>query len=163
VSDDLDFERLWGEHAQPLLRFLIYRTNDRPLSEDILGATFERAIASRRRFDRRRASEKTWLYSIALNLVRDHARHEAVVARTVEHGLLTPAAQSGAEIIDQAESRAAIRQSLEVLAPDEREAIALRYGADLTMPQIAKLTGVPLTTVEGRIYRALQKLRRQLE
>jgi RNA polymerase sigma-70 factor (ECF subfamily) len=40
--------------------------------------------------------------------------------------------------------------------------VALRYGADLTVPEIAKVTGERLTTVEGRVYRALRKLREEL-
>lgn len=45
------------------------------------------------------------------------------------------------------------------LSDEEREAIALRYGADLTVPEIARLRGEKLTTVEGRVYRGLAKLR----
>ena len=48
------------------------------------------------------------------------------------------------------------------LAAEEREAIALRFGADLTVPEMATVLGVPLTTVEGRVYRALRKLREAL-
>ena len=48
------------------------------------------------------------------------------------------------------------------LAPEEREAVALRFGADLTVPEMAKLLGEPLTTVEGRVYRALRKLRERV-
>ena len=45
---------------------------------------------------------------------------------------------------------------------EEREAVALRYGADLTVPEMAELTGNSLTTMEGRLYRALRKLRTEL-
>jgi RNA polymerase sigma-70 factor (ECF subfamily) len=45
---------------------------------------------------------------------------------------------------------------------EEREAVALRFGADLTVPEIATVLGEPLTTVEGRVYRALRKLRETL-
>jgi DNA-directed RNA polymerase specialized sigma24 family protein len=41
--------------------------------------------------------------------------------------------------------------------------VALRYGADLTVPEIAKLKREKLTTVEGRVYRALRKLRERLD
>src|SRR4051812_26451003 len=54
-----DFERLYDEHAQPLYGFLLYRTGDRALSEDLLGDTFERVLRSRRRFDPRKGSETT--------------------------------------------------------------------------------------------------------
>ena len=48
------------------------------------------------------------------------------------------------------------------MAEEEREAIALRFGADMTVPEIAAVLGQPLTTVEGRVYRALRKLRERL-
>ena len=66
MRDD-EFERLYAEHAQPLFGFLVYRTGDRALAEDLVADTFERALRARRRFDRRRGSQKTWLYAIALN------------------------------------------------------------------------------------------------
>ena len=49
------------------------------------------------------------------------------------------------------------------LSEQEREAVALRYGGDLTAPETAKLLGEKLTTVEGRLYRALRKLRAELD
>ena len=56
-----------------------------------------------------------------------------------------------------------LRLALESLSEEEREAIALRYGADLTVPEIAKLKREKLTTIEGRVYRALRKLREVLD
>ena len=79
-----DFERLYAEHAQPLFGFLVYRTGDRALAEDLLADTFERLLTARRGFDRRKGSEKTWLYTIALNLLRDHARRGAAGQRALE-------------------------------------------------------------------------------
>ena len=49
-----------------------------------------------------------------------------------------------------------------MLSAEEREAIALRFGAELTVPEIAETLREPLTTVEGRVYRALRKLRGEL-
>ncbi len=60
-----DFERLYDEHAPALLAFLVYRAGNRDLAEDLLADTFERVLRARRPFDRRRSSEKTWLYAIA--------------------------------------------------------------------------------------------------
>ncbi len=69
---------------QALFGFLIYRTGDRVLAEDLLADTFERALRARRRFDPRKASEKTWLYAIALNCLRDHARRRGTEGRALE-------------------------------------------------------------------------------
>ena len=53
-------------------------------------------------------------------------------------------------------------EALEVLSAEEREAVALRFGADLTVPEIARVLDEQLTTVEGRVYRALRKLKAEL-
>jgi RNA polymerase sigma-70 factor, ECF subfamily len=159
MRDD-EFERLYAGEAAGLFSFLAYRTGDMALAEDLLADTFERALRARRRFDRRRGSAKTWLYAIALNLLRDHARHAAAEARAFERvAAPDPRLDGGVAVVDE---RDAIRRALAVLSDEEREAIALRFGADLTVPEIAKVLGEPLTTVEGRVYRALRKLRVEL-
>lgn len=157
-----EFERLYAEHAHALLGFLVYRTGDRPLAEDLLADTFERVLRSRRPFVRRGGSEKTWLYTIALNRLRDHMRRQGVEQQALERSApgAPPAGSQGAE--DAADARDAVKRSLARLSPEERDAIALRFGADLTVPEVAKLTGESLTTVEGRVYRALRKLRAEI-
>jgi RNA polymerase sigma-70 factor (ECF subfamily) len=155
------FERLYEEHAQPLFGFLVYRTGDRALSEDVLADAFERVLRARRRYDPRRASEKTWLYSIALNALRDHARRAAAEQRALDRAQPVPAAAS-ATATDAVDDRDALRRALAALTDEEREAVALRYGGDLTLPEMASALDEKLTTVEGRVRRALRKLRAEL-
>jgi RNA polymerase sigma-70 factor (ECF subfamily) len=73
-----------------------------------------------------------------------------------------PADVGAALETEAVETRAALARALSRLGADEREAVALRYGADLTVPQIAKLTGEKPATIEKRLYRALGKLRKEL-
>jgi RNA polymerase sigma factor (sigma-70 family) len=160
---DVDFESLYEREAQALFGFLVYRTGDRGLAEDLLADTFERALRSRRRYDATRGSQRTWLYAIAMNLLRDHARRAAAEGRAVERvGRGGRDWLSDRAELDSVERRDELQRALTTLADEEREAIALRFGAELTVPEIAKLLGQPLTTVEGRVYRALRKLRERL-
>jgi RNA polymerase sigma-70 factor (ECF subfamily) len=125
----------------------------------VLADAFERALRARRRFDRRRGSEKTWLYAIALNVLRDHARRAAAEGRAYERS--GPPGE-GFDALAAVEHRDELSRALAGLAPEEREAIALRFGADMTVPEMAELLREPLTTMEGRVYRALRKLRAAL-
>jgi len=158
---DADFERLYEREAGALFGFLAYRTGDRALAEDLLADTFERALRARRGFDRRRGTERNWLYAIALNLLRDHARRAATEGRAMDRvSTGAPvAADSGEEAVGR---RDELQRAMAGLAEEEREAIALRFGADLSLPEMAAVLGLPLTTVEGRVYRALRKLRERL-
>jgi RNA polymerase sigma-70 factor (ECF subfamily) len=158
---DAEFEALYAAEAQGLYGFLAYRTGDRSLAEDLLADTFERALRSRKRYDAGKGSKRTWLYAIAMNLLRDNARRAAAEGRAIEKvGHTVPGGLDDA--IDSVGRRDELQRALVTLADEEREAIALRFGAELTVPEIAKLLGEPLTTVEGRVYRALRKLRERI-
>jgi RNA polymerase sigma factor (sigma-70 family) len=159
------FERLYSEHAVPLYAFLAYRTANRALAEDLLADTFERAWTSRRRFDLRRGSQKTWLYSIALNRLRDHARREVVEERALHEAArlgISNGNGSAAGNLEHVELRQLLLTAMGTLEELEREALALRYGGDLSLREIADVLGVPRSTVEGRIYRGLKKLSHEL-
>ena len=75
-SGDSDFARVYDEHLWHVYGFLAYRLRDRDLAEDLTQTTFERALRAWPRFDPRRASERTWLLTIARNLLTDHHRRE---------------------------------------------------------------------------------------
>jgi RNA polymerase sigma-70 factor, ECF subfamily len=158
MRDD-EFERLYAAEAQGLFAFLVYRTGDRALAEDLLADAFERAL--RGRYNPGRGSAKTWLYAIALNVWRDHARRAAAEGRALER-TGAPVEAGDDPRVESLGERDELQRALGTLAPEEREAIALRFGAELTVPEMAKLLGEPLTTVEGRVYRALRKLRERL-
>lgn len=139
------------------------------LAEDLLADTWERALRARMRFDRRKGSIKTWLYAIALNCLSDHARRRAGEGRALERVAARPdfALSDDREEIDELVDRDLcgpgdsdlLNAGLAALSGPEREAVSLRYGAELTVAEIAKLTGEPHTTIESRVYRALEKLR----
>jgi RNA polymerase sigma-70 factor (ECF subfamily) len=155
-----DFERLFAEHANDLFAFFAYRTQDPALAEDLVEDTFERVLRARRRFDPRKGSEKNWIYTIGLNLLRDHARRRALEQRTLER-----VGADGRENVEPSplELRDELSQALATLEDNEREALALRFGADLTLREVARVLREPAPAVEKRIYRALAKLRKELE
>ena len=155
-----EFERLFEAHAAPLLAFLEYRIGNLELAKDVHADTFERVLKTRFRFDPRKGSEKTWLYSIALNVLRDHGRRRAAEARAMDR------VGGGAEQWDETErldARDAVRRGLAALPEDEREAVALYYGADLSLEEIARVTGTRTTTIKGRLARGRDHLREVLD
>ena len=147
MRDD-EFERLYAAEAPGLISFLAYRTGDRALAEDLLADAFERALRARRGFDRRRGSQKTWLYALALAVLRDAARRAAAARRAYARSVPPAVAPDRLEAI---EVRDELARAMAKLSDEEREAIALRFGAEMTVPEVAELLGEKLTTVEGRV------------
>jgi RNA polymerase sigma factor (sigma-70 family) len=154
------FERLYNEHAERLLGFLTYQTGDRALAEDIVADTFERVLTTRSGWQGR-SGEKTWLYSIAMNRLRDLARRRGAEGRAVERVAASEIAggSSAGEDLGAVADRDLLQRGLQTLPEEERAVVALRFGGDLSLREIADLLGERQTAVEGRLYRALRRLR----
>jgi RNA polymerase sigma-70 factor (ECF subfamily) len=159
--NDAEFEKLYAAEAPGLFAFLVYRTGDRTMAQDLVADTFERVLRARRRYDPRRGSQKAWLYAIAVNALRDQQRRSGAEVRAMAK--LTDPDPVASDDHEAVLARAALAQALTGLSEEEREVIALRFGGDLTVPQIAKVLGERHTTVEGRVYRALRKLRSSMD
>ena len=158
---DEQFERLYSEHARGLYSFLAYRTGDNTLAEDLVGDTFVRVLKARRRFDPRKGSEKAWIYSIAMNLLRDAARRRQTEGRALEQAVpVGPHGYSPHELI---ETRDELRHAIEKLPPEEQDAIALRFGGDLNGPEIAEIMDLSVANVQQILSRSLRRLRAALD
>jgi RNA polymerase sigma-70 factor (ECF subfamily) len=149
------FDRLYSEHAAGLLGFLTYQTGDRSLAEDIVADTFERVLTSRSGW-RGRSGEKTWLYAIAMNRLRDLARRRGAESRALERA---SAFTDWADELGAVGDRDLLQRAMLTLSDEERAVVALRFGADLSLGEIAELLGERQSTVEGRLYRGLRRLR----
>ena len=161
MRDD-QFEQLYENHAQALFSFLVYRVGDRALAEDLVAEAFERAYRARGRFDPRRAGERTWLFAIAINRMRDHMRRAAAEERAIIRGAPTGSGSDEDPALGRVDDRDELTNALAGLSDEEREAIALRYGGDLTTREVANVLGVRVTTAEGRLSRGLRKLKAEL-
>lgn len=155
-----DFARVYEEQVWQVYGFFAYRVGDKDAAEDLTQTTFERALRAWSRFDPRRGSERTWLFAIARNLLIDHHRRKGSAA-------LTALVETDLEPVDGPEERFAspvdIQEALSQLSEREREVLALRYGGDLSGPEIARLLGLSLANVQQINSRALHKLRRLVE
>ena len=150
------FDRLYTEHAAGLLGFLSYQTGDRALAEDIVADTFERVLTSRSGW-RGRSGEKTWLYAIAMNRLRDLARRRGAESRALER--VATGSATRPDELRAVSDRDLLQRGLRQLSEEERQVVALRFGADLSLAEIAEVLKERQSTVEGRLYRGLRRLR----
>jgi RNA polymerase sigma-70 factor (ECF subfamily) len=149
------------ENPHPLIErvyaYVAYRVGDGVHAEDITSDVFERALRYRKRYDARRGSPISWLIGIARRAIADHMAGEQ--AHTSE----LPDVSVSNVFEDQIAARLELREAVGRLPERDRELIALRYGADLTATQIAKILGLRTNTVEVSLHRALTALRRTLD
>ena len=159
-----EFIQVYDEEVWHVYGFFGYRLRSRELAEDLTQATFERALRAWNRFDPSRASVRTWLLSIARNLLIDHfRRRESDHLEPLLEGEAADAQVGGEEDEPRLGLDPDLEAALGLLGARERELIALRYGGDLTGPEIAEITGLSLANVQQLLSRSLRRMRTELE
>jgi RNA polymerase sigma-70 factor, ECF subfamily len=156
-----DWDGLYAEQLPRVYNFFRYRVGCTPDAEDLTAVTFEKAWRARHRYRRDLASFKTWLLSIARNVAADQFRKQRDRTSLDEAaGLRSP--------VRNAEEDAVLRSDVNRLnillagvQAREREILALKYGAEMTNRDIARLTGLSESNVGTILHRTLQSLRAQ--
>ena len=152
-----------------LVRYLVYLTGRREYVDDLAQETWIRVLQrgsaynGRQRFD-------PWLFAIARNLAIDYLRQKgkaeqnASLSNDGDAALQLPSCgPSPFEAAARSEDAIRLAHRLQVLSPLHREALLLRFLEDLSLHEIAKVVGAPVTTVSSRIYRGLAELRSAFE
>lgn len=151
---------VYREHAAPIWRYVRARLASDADAEDVTSDVFLRALRSWDRFDPSRGSLRGWLIGIARNAVADwwRARGEEPMDELPEIRAARP--------VDDPEARAlasddadVLRRHLSGLTTREREAIALRFGAELSSAEIGTVLGVSPTAARMLVHRGITKLR----
>lgn len=160
------FAQLYDDEIWSVYGFFGYRVRSREEAEDLTQLTFERALRAWDRFDPGRASPRTWLLAIARNLLIDHyrsdrsAREEPLPDGEAADSLLGHESDPAGAALGLAPE---LEEALSGLPERARELIALRFGGELTGPEIAEITGLTVTNVQQILSRALRTLRAHLE
>lgn len=156
-----------------LLRYLMFLTSNRELSEDLFQEVWMRVLLRGGQFNGRSRFD-TWLFTIARNLVIDFRRKRTLASldELVEGASEDDRAMSF-EIADgqptpfdhlsSVEDRARVAEALLTLDTVYREVLVLRFHEDMSLQEIATVTRAPLSTVKSRLYRGLSAIRPVLE
>ena len=160
------FEALVRLYQVRIVNYVSAIVSDFGEAEDVAQETFVRAYRSLKRF-RYDSSFKTWLYTIATNTARTalerRGRRERVHDQSLDdadHPVSASRIQAeGPDAETTLVTRDAIDRALATLSEELRIAVVLRDVDGLDYKEIATVTGVPIGTVESRIFRARQRLR----
>lgn len=154
MRDD-ELERLFKLYHVPLVRYLTRRLGDRDWAEEVAQETFLRAL----RQDAL-TSERSWLFAVATNLVRDEARkderrrrHLQLLAAEERERVAEPVETS----LERAQEVALARKAIDALAERDRLALLMREEG-LDYNEIADALGLSVGSIGTTLARARRRL-----
>jgi RNA polymerase sigma factor (sigma-70 family) len=152
-----EIEELWDKVTPRLYGYLINTLKDASLADDILQATWTKAIEALPKFEARGNGFSAWLFSIARNEMRMHWRKNG---RDVSYD------QRLHDVVEDKsnqEDKIFLSQIVEKLSKEEQELINLRYIADLSFLEISKILNINPVAIRVKMHRALSRARLILE
>lgn len=160
------------EYKNPIYNLAYRMTHNIQDAEDLAQETFLRAYRELLRYDTKKRFF-TWLYTISLNLIRNHLKKTNL--RTAMHNFYIATGGIGhdgkkgsfnvnASVEESRETREnQMDIGLQKLSPELREILVLRFYQGLSFEMIADITGFSHSAVKMRIYRGLETLRKIIQ
>ena len=162
-------DKLIETYQHRLMRYLMFLTGKREVAEDLFQETWIRVLRRGSQYNGQ-ARFDTWIFTIARNLVIDLSRKRTMASldemreggedeRPFE---IIEDSPSPLEQFQGRENAAEVAQVLLTLEPNYREVLTLRFHEEMSLEEIAGVTGAPLSTVKSRLYRGLAALKPEL-
>lgn len=191
TGDVAAFETVYARHKGPLYRYFFRQCGNPDTADELFQDVWLRIIKARERYEPK-ARFTTYMYQIAHNCLVDHFRKAGRSLRdgtgeSAAEAIPDPIAQEfdpafasarwsivdwqqaqadsspGPEAASSGEERAArLRSALDALPLEQREAFLLHEEAEMSLADIAAVTGVNSGTAKSRLRYAVKKLRSML-
>jgi len=165
AGDAAAFDTLYARHRGGVFRYLLRQCGDRSLAEELFQDIWMNLVQARARY-RVQAKFTTYLYTLAHNRLMDHFRRHRVAGLVCvdQHEdcvpeLPAPATAEPERMAQSREQAARLLALIRELPAAQREAFVLSQEGDLSVEEIAQVTGCNPETAKSRLRYALAKLR----
>ncbi|MBV7276558.1 RNA polymerase sigma factor [Clostridium sp. PL3] len=153
-------ETLYREHSEYVFRIALFLTKSKVLAEDVLQETFIKVLQKYSSYDTSK-SFKPWVYSIAVNTVRNMIRKNkwhslfGVITEVEDNHYVD-------EIVLQSEENKELWREVTNLSLKSREVIVLHYYLGYKLTEVAEILNIPLGTCKSRLNSALNSLKKRI-
>ena len=156
-GDEKAVEELIDRYYIPILRYCKSHCSNLSEAEDLTQETFLRVFNDLPKY-KEKGCFKAYIYTIAKHLCIDESRKVLLYPLENEEELVC-----NHDAMLQIENKTEVDYLLNVLSPEQREAVILRFGGQLSFDEIAKVTGCNMRTAQSRVRNALQIMRKEQE
>lgn len=167
ARDPEAFAVLYDRHGGVAYSLAYRIVGERGAAEDVTQEAFISVWRSGARYDRAKGSVRSWMLSIVRNRGIDALRSRAGKAPKLsfdDEAILEqrPAEELTEEEAMRRETANEVRGALDGLPDEQAKVLQLAYFGGFSQSEIARMLGVPLGTVKGRMRLGLEKIRGEL-
>jgi RNA polymerase sigma-70 factor (ECF subfamily) len=158
--DPQAFGVLYDRYVERIYAYAQRETRSTILAQDVVSATFEKALRNLPRFEYQGYSFGAWLYGIARNEMRMHWRRQKWLVPLLGRFLGPGNVELAVEANQQQDQ---VQQAMARLPARDQEVLRLSYYEDISHSDIGQILDCSPQNVAVRLHRALKRLRKEME
>lgn len=164
-NENTSFNDLVKLYRTPLYRFVLRHIGNPADAEDIAQQTFVEAYSALQSF-RGQSALSTWLYGIAMNLVRNYLNRAPHRVRKYESdevlAVMADEADGPQALIERMELFTRLYEEVDTLSDELRQTFLLVAIEGRSYEETAQLLDIPIGTVRSRLFRAREAIKARL-
>jgi RNA polymerase sigma-70 factor (ECF subfamily) len=160
TDDATALRELHDAHAAAVWRYVVHLTGDRTSADDVVQETLLRAWRSPRILEQDPSTTRSWMFTVARNLVIDDYRS---ARKRHEIGTDSVPDRGEADRTDTLFESLLVEEALATLGYEHRSVIVHAYYGGRSIAEVARELDIPEGTVKSRLHYGLRALRLALQ
>ncbi|HNP19232.1 MAG TPA: sigma-70 family RNA polymerase sigma factor [Fulvivirga sp.] len=163
-EDATVFGQLYNRYFERIFHFILRRTDDEELTNDLTSQTFLKALQHLKKYEYRGVPFSAWLYRIASNEVNKHFNKKSRKrVFSLEEERLLEIIETESEAAFSEEQIARLIDTLNTLPTDVMEVLELRFFEERGFKEISFILNISESGAKMRLYRAIEKLKKHFK
>ncbi len=156
-------EQIHDTYYVPIFRYISFKVNDHEMAEDLTSEVFTRLLSALQDKTAPQKTIKGWLFSVASRVVNDFYRKKYRRKQVALENSVPSQADGPAQRVESMITNENLREAITHLTDDQQEVIALRFGYEMSIREVARTTGKSEGAVKMLQARAVAALSRKMQ
>jgi len=145
-----------------IFRYIVLRVNDHETAEDLSSEVFTRLLSSLRDHTAPQKTLRGWLFSVATYVVKDYYRKKYRTRQTSLSDALASQSPGPDKMVEMRTTQKELKAAITELTEDQQNVIALRFGFDMPIQEVAQTMGKSEGSIKMLQARAIAALSRKM-
>lgn len=154
--------QIHDEFYGPIFRYITFRVSDRETAEDLTSEVFLRFLKALRERTAPQTTVRGWLFSVAANIVSDYHRRSYRAPNVALTEDIESRSKSVSDLVEAELENAELRAAMKALTEDQQHVLALRFGQDMPIQDVARTLGKTEGSIKQLQARAIAALARRM-
>lgn len=155
---------IYKEFSSRIYRYVFLKVQNKQLAEDISEMVFLRALEAIDKYEMRGPPFSSWLFRIAHNLIIDQQRkNKGDREIALEEVSAVPGGEDPVALAEKGMALEQVRDAMKQLTKAQQEVVEMRFAAELSIAEIARIMGKNQGAIKALQHSAIQSLRKILK